>query len=581
MVSSKQIKSNVTIFQKLLKVGKVKKYMIILTFIYLLASIINIVVAHFYGELLQIAIIEFKINRLLQILLVYATASVISLVINYLAGLTNAKISMQLVTNYRQKAIDSFINAKFSYIENNKTGDSIGRIINTTKDLAMQVSYFIPDLSRRVLVVVSIVITLFYVSPLIAIIYILLAIITFYFQLWGSQKVEVFMNDMNNKEVDRNALYYELLNNKKTISMFDMEKYIDGWLCDKINTFINAFSNAMAKMILYFSPARILNSIMTIVPYVIGSILVINKDLGFDQFIMLITLIEISSKELVGLDSLFANLPMVLASEKIISAIWDAPQNEIGSIKQLDYNEVLIQINDLTYSYLDNDNIIEDVNLKINCGDKIAIIGKNGCGKSTLLKLISNYYDIKHGEIKLYGSKINEIDSMLFNLKIGYLTQDIFLFNASIKYNLTLDKQVDQNLLNELLQICDLNKFIDKQENGINSIISENMVNISGGEKQRIAIIRELLKQPSILVLDEFSSAIDYKTEEKIMNYICNLSKDITIISTIHKLNYTKLFSRILVMQDKQIIADSTYTKLISDKQSYLSVMLNGGGKNA
>ena len=148
-------------------------------------------------------------------------------------------------------------------------------------------------------------------------------------------------------------------------------------------------------------------------------------------------------------------------------------------------------------------------------GEKIAIIGKNGSGKSTLLKLINGFYEANNGIIKLYGTDINEIDKAILTKVVGYLTQDVFLFNDSIKNNITLNKAVDEQLLLNLLQIVNLDEFIKKQNKGIDTIINENMTNISGGEKQRIALVRQLIQQVKILIIDEFTSSIDIDSEDR------------------------------------------------------------------
>ncbi len=572
------IQNCVFIFKEYLKIGKVKSLLILLTFVYVLVSIINVVVAYLYGGIINLVLTNFNVKQLYELLLIYAITSVLLLICGFCAKNITAKIGKKLELNFRMKSINCVIGAKYSWIQANKSGDSIGRILNNTSDLAGQISYFIPDLFRKLLVCSIGIIVLISISPLVGVVFLFLVFTMIWFQLWAGQKAELYMTDMEDKQASRNALYYELLNSSKTISIFGMEKYVDTWLNDKINSFIKAFSSAMAKLTFHFSAPLILNMFITIVPLVIASVMGINQLLSVSEFIVIITLIEISTKELNGLNALFANLPRIIANQKIVQFIWDAPQQKNGSITDLNYALYPIDISEMNYSY-DNCEIelIKLLSLRVNSGEKIAIVGKNGSGKSTLLKLINGFYETNNGIIKLYGTDINEIDKAILTKVVGYLTQDVFLFNDSIKNNITLNKAVDEQLLIELLQMVNLDEFIKQQNKGIDTIINENMSNISGGEKQRIALVRQLIQQVKILIIDEFTSSIDIDSEKKIMEYICNLPSDITIISTIHKLEYARLFSRVIVMDNGEIMEDDTYENLIKNNKSLLYKMIASG----
>ncbi|EDA4582921.1 ABC-type lipopolysaccharide transporter PglK, partial [Campylobacter jejuni] len=177
------------------------------------------------------------------------------------------------------------------------------------------------------------------------------------------------------------------------------------------------------------------------------------------------------------------------------------------------------------------------LNLNIKKGEKIAFIGESGCGKSTLVDLIIGLLKPKEGQILIDKQELNASNAKNYRQKIGYIPQNIYLFNDSIAKNITFGDAVDEEKLNKVIKQANLEHFIKNLPQGVQTKVGDGGSNLSGGQKQRIAIARALYLEPEILVLDEATSALDTQSEAKIMDEIYKISKDKTMIIIAHRLS--------------------------------------------
>ncbi|EHR1320558.1 ABC-type lipopolysaccharide transporter PglK, partial [Campylobacter jejuni] len=181
--------------------------------------------------------------------------------------------------------------------------------------------------------------------------------------------------------------------------------------------------------------------------------------------------------------------------------------------------------------------LFKNLNLNIKKGEKIAFIGESGCGKSTLVDLIIGLLKPKEGQILIDEQELNANNTKNYRQKIGYIPQNIYLFNDSIAKNITFGDAVDEEKLNRVIKQANLEHFIKNLSQGVQTKVGDGGSNLSGGQKQRIAIARALYLEPEILVLDEATSALDTQSEAKIMDEIYKISKDKTMIIIAHRLS--------------------------------------------
>ncbi|EKM4750301.1 ABC-type lipopolysaccharide transporter PglK [Campylobacter jejuni] len=204
--------------------------------------------------------------------------------------------------------------------------------------------------------------------------------------------------------------------------------------------------------------------------------------------------------------------------------------------EKLSFNQEL-KIYNLSFGYEGKKYLFKNLNLNIKKGEKIAFIGESGCGKSTLVDLIIGLLKPKEGQILIDEQELNANNTKNYRQKIGYIPQNIYLFNDSIAKNITFGDAVDEEKLNRVIKQANLEHFIKNLSQGVQTKVGDGGSNLSGGQKQRIAIARALYLEPEILVLDEATSALDTQSEAKIMDEIYKISKDKTMIIIAHRLS--------------------------------------------
>jgi ABC-type multidrug transport system fused ATPase/permease subunit len=213
----------------------------------------------------------------------------------------------------------------------------------------------------------------------------------------------------------------------------------------------------------------------------------------------------------------------------------------------IEFNNKIELIN-IDFAYQDKP-VLNGINLTINKGDKIAFVGESGSGKSTLVDLIIGLYQPNQGEMCIDNMLIDKSNLQSWRSQIGYIPQQVYLFDSTITENVCFGRKIDQSLLEKVLKQANIFEFLQTKQ-GTETLVGEGGIQLSGGQKQRIAIARALYGQPEILVLDEATSALDDKTEKKIMSEIYQISQDKTLIIIAHRLSTIKGCDKIYQLEN-------------------------------
>jgi len=231
----------------------------------------------------------------------------------------------------------------------------------------------------------------------------------------------------------------------------------------------------------------------------------------------------------------------------------------------LDSRDILVKFQHVEFNYNDNRRILDDVDFEIPRGHKVAVVGPSGAGKSTLARLLFRFFDVTGGAIRLNGQDIRALDADSLRAAIGIVPQDTVLFNDTIEYNIRYGRpDADRADIEEAARLAQLDGFIEQLPDGYDTLVGERGLKVSGGEKQRIAIARTLLKDPAILILDEATSSLDTRSEKAIQQALERAARDRTTLVIAHRLSTVVDCEQILVLEHGRIIERGSHDQLLA-----------------
>lgn len=247
--------------------------------------------------------------------------------------------------------------------------------------------------------------------------------------------------------------------------------------------------------------------------------------------------------------------------------IEDVDENRFIELKEFKSS---IQVEDVTFGYEEGYDILKSVSLQFEKNKKYAIVGASGSGKSTLLKLLLDEYIPRSGHITIDGQQLQEVLKSSLYQQLAIIHQNVYLFDKSLKENITLGKCFQESEIEEAMQKSAINEFLNKRTYGEDETLGEDGNKLSGGQRQRVAIARALIQRKPILLLDEYTSSLDSKVAYAIEDTILNL-QDVTVVSVTHKLmdSLLKRYDRIIVMEDGRVVEQGGFQELLEKRQVF------------
>lgn len=344
------------------------------------------------------------------------------------------------------------------------------------------------------------------------------------------------------------SYYGDMLKGIRVIRMFRLEQ-------DKKKRYDDLFQKKTAEeyssnmMSVYNNQIQnIMLAFLNLMVYIVAGILYFKGQITVGEIVAFTVFVIQLVTPLSGLANLIYGAYAIFPSIERYFTFMDLPEEKEGNKKEIMGGDIIFK--NVSFKY-DNIQVHSNVNLVIPEGKSTAILGKNGSGKSTIVNLILRMYRPNSGEILLGTTNIQEYDLQSYRDNISVVDQNIFLFNDTIEYNLTLGKKYNDDNINNIIDSVGLRATI--QQKGMNYIVGENGSNLSGGQKQKIALARALLCEKKIVILDEATSNIDTESIRMIKNYIRNIRSNSTLIMITHDVEMLELFDVIYEIKDEGI----------------------------
>ena len=479
-------------------------------------------------------------------------------------------LGQTIVKDIRYNLFNRIINFKMSYYDKNPIGRLVTR---TASDIELISSIFsqglfmiLADLLKMSLVIIIMLVIDWQLS---LIVFSVLPIIVYATKLF-QKSMKVAFEDVRNQVSILNSFIQERINGMTLVQMFNREK-IDKIKFNQINeNHKNAWLKTVWYNSIFFPVAEISTSITIGLLVWFGGISAgLYGTISIGTIFLFIKMSQMLFQPLRQIADKFNTLQMGMVAAERVFKIVDMKNNEISNGNKLIKNiKGQIEIKNLSFSYTEENNydyVINDLSLKINQGEKIAIVGHTGSGKSTIINLLTRFYEYNQGEIYIDGISIKKIKISEIRKNIAVVLQDVFLFADTIYNNVILfDKKKSLDEVINISKEIGAHDFINSLPNKYFFNVNERGVSLSSGQRQLIAFLRAYITNPSILILDEATSSIDSYTEELIQNAIQKITLGKTSMIIAHRLATIEKADKIIVLDNGRIVEFGNHSNLLS-----------------
>ena len=491
----------------------------------------------------------------------------------YLAKVIMINVSEEVRKDIQTDMFSSLIKADTQLVDNKHSGKFITNLTNDVGQITSLVSTALLNLFKDSLTLMGLLFVMFYQNwklSLIAIIMIPLASIAA--RTLGKRVGKVTTKQMNLAGI-LNSYLIEVFKNHKLIKIFQKENYEKKRAVEKINDFKETQKKIFEIFVRSSPIMEFLTGIMIAFLIFISAKLIENNELEVSNFFSFLAAMMLAYQPVRALSSLNMVLNQGYSASTRILPIIDN-ENLIKNSDQainLKIEKAEIEFRDVDFTYeKDEGKVLKSINLIFAGGKMTSLVGHSGSGKSTILNLIPRFYDIQSGDIKIDGQSIYKSKIEKLRENVSLVSQETTLFDDTIKNNI---KYANENASDdEILEVAKLSycdEFIKDLPNKYDTLIGENGVRLSGGEKQRISIARAMIKKSPIILLDEATSSLDSETETKIQNALEILTKNKTTIVIAHRLSTILNSNNIYVLDSGKILANGEHNELIKNSKVY------------
>jgi ATP-binding cassette subfamily B protein len=322
---------------------------------------------------------------------------------------------------------------------------------------------------------------------------------------------------------------------------------------------------------IFHSTTTFITDVFNVIVLIAGGLFLYNGNIllgDYTAFIVSVNLFIGPVNTLIGFMEQYQN--GVTGFRRFIEIIDTPPEKDSEGATPIDTVRGNIRFENVSYGYENDKDVLRSLNLEIDEGEMLALVGPSGGGKTTICHLIPHFYDVEHGNIFIDGKEIHTITMESLRKNIGIVQQDVYLFNASIRENILYgNPDATEEEIITASKRANIHDYVMSLENGYETVIGERGVKLSGGQKQRLSIARVFLKDPPILILDEATSALDNATEILIQKSLDELCKGRTTIVVAHRLSTIRDANKIIVMESGECVEEGSFDELMARKGKF------------
>lgn len=514
-------------------------------------------------------------NGILKIIVILMATIILGALFQWLMSLCTNIVTQKTVKDLRIASFNKINEVPLRYIDSNPHGDIINRVVSDIDLISDGLLQGFTQLFTGIVTIIGTLLFMLSINVSISLVVVLVTPLSLFVASFIAKKSHNSFKVQSATRGELSGYIEEILGNQKVVKAFSYEDEAE----EKFKEINARLYESGVKSQFYSSltnpSTRFVNGIVYAAVGVIGALLAIKGKLTIGDISCFLSYANQYTKPFNEISGVVTELQTAFASAKrvfnLLDELPETPEDKdaISLVKADGY----LEINNVNFSYSENKKLIENLNLKVKPGNRIAIVGPTGCGKTTIINLLMRFYDVTSGEIKVDNTNITHLTREGLRRNFGMVLQDTWLYSGTVKENIAYGKvdATDEEII-EAAKAAHAHNFIMRLPNGYDTLINDDGSNISQGQKQLLCIARVMLTKPPMLILDEATSNIDTRTEIYIQKAFDKMMEGRTSFIVAHRLSTIKEADLILVMNAGKIIEQGKHEELLAANGFYANL---------
>ncbi|QBD84164.1 ABC transporter ATP-binding protein [Clostridium tetani] len=549
-----------------------KKALWTVVFLVLVTSVLGILGPYFIGVAIDKYIAVKNLQGTIYIIAILAIIYILTSIFTWIQTYIMVIVSQRTIKDIRGELFSKLQKLSLKFFDNNAHGDIMSRATNDIDNLNNVLTQGVVEILTGIITIVGVIIAMFLLNPIMALSTLIIIPIMFFITKYLGKLTKKSFVERQQSLGDLNGLIEETIGGQDIIALFNREEYVFNKFEEKNNmlkgktTKAEILSGAMRPIM------NFINNLGFALVVAIGGILTLKGMATIGIIASFVNYSRQFSRPLNQLASLYNTIQSAIAGgERVFEIIDEVPDIEDkDSAIEIESLKGEVDFINVNFEYKEDTPILKNINFQCNSGETIALVGPTGSGKTTIINLLTRFYDINNGDIKIDNLDIKEYNIKSLRNRVGVVLQDTYLFSGTIKDNIRYGRldATDEEII-EAAKLANAHSFIKHLPKKYDTIVTSQGENLSHGQRQLLSIARVILSNPDILILDEATSNIDTRTELQIQKGLKNLMKGRTSFVIAHRLKTIEEADKILVIKNGEIIERGSHETLMQDQGFY------------